>query len=143
MTNFLYLFRGGETPTTPQGMQDQMQKWVGWMKELGQKGHLKGGEPLEKEGKVLRGKNKAITDWPTRGEGRRRRLPHRDGRDPRPRRGAGEGMPDLRERRDGRGAAESGRCEELLPFTVILRSEATKDPTCTVGSFASLRMTGW
>jgi hypothetical protein len=64
MTNFLYLFRGGDAPTTPQAMQEEMQKWIGWMKELGQKGHFKSGEPLEKEGKVLRGKNKAITDGP-------------------------------------------------------------------------------
>ncbi len=64
MTNFLYLFRGGQTPTSPSAMQEEMQKWVAWMKDLGQKGLLKGGEPLEKDGKVVRGKNKAITDGP-------------------------------------------------------------------------------
>jgi hypothetical protein len=64
MTNFLYLFRGGNNPTTPAAMQETMQKWTGWMKDLGQKGHFKGGEPLESGGKVLRGKSKTITDGP-------------------------------------------------------------------------------
>ena len=64
MTNFLYLFRGGDAPSTPAAMEQTMQKWGAWMKDLGQKGHFKGGEPLESGGKVLRGKSKTVTDGP-------------------------------------------------------------------------------
>jgi hypothetical protein len=34
------------------------------MKELSAKGHLKGGEPLGDSGRVLRGRNKSVTDGP-------------------------------------------------------------------------------
>jgi hypothetical protein len=27
MSNFMYLFRGGQTPTSPEAMQAQMQRW--------------------------------------------------------------------------------------------------------------------
>jgi hypothetical protein len=45
-------------------MQKVMQRWVGWMKDLGAKGHFKAGEPLEAGGKVVRGGSKAVTDGP-------------------------------------------------------------------------------
>jgi hypothetical protein len=66
MTHFLYVFRNGlpMSTTSPSEMQVQMQKWRAWMTDLGQKGHLKGGEPLEDGGKVVRGKAKVITDGP-------------------------------------------------------------------------------
>lgn len=66
MTDFLYLFRGGNPtpPATPAEMQAEMQKWVGWMKALGAKGQLKGGEPLDRSGKVVRGTAKTVTDGP-------------------------------------------------------------------------------
>jgi hypothetical protein len=42
-----------------------MQKWVAWMEELGKNGHLKDrGQPLEDTGKVVRGKQKTVTDGP-------------------------------------------------------------------------------
>ena len=42
-----------------------MQKWVTWMQELAQKGHMKDqGQPLEAEGKVVRGKQPTINDGP-------------------------------------------------------------------------------
>lgn len=42
-----------------------MQKWVAWMKDLGDKGHLKDrGQPLDRDGKVVKGKQKAVTDGP-------------------------------------------------------------------------------
>jgi hypothetical protein len=63
MADYLYLFRGGD-PLSPEAMQAQMQKWMGWIKELSAKGHFKGGEPLETGGKVLRGRNKSVTDGP-------------------------------------------------------------------------------
>ncbi len=64
MANYLYLFRGGQPPTAPAELQHQMQKWVAWIKDLGDKGHFKAGEPLEKDGKVVKGKGKVVTDGP-------------------------------------------------------------------------------
>jgi hypothetical protein len=65
MGEFVYLYRGGEQPQTPEAMQQQMQKWMAWMKDLGAKGHLKSpGHPLDPTGKVVSGKAKTVTDGP-------------------------------------------------------------------------------
>jgi hypothetical protein len=64
MANYLYVFRGGVMANSPEEMQKSMQKWVAWMDSLGKAGHLKGGEPLAREGKVLRGQKKSVTDGP-------------------------------------------------------------------------------
>jgi len=65
MGDFLYLYRGGQRPEVPQQAEQEMQKWVAWMKELGEKGHLKDrGQPLDRAGKVVRGKEKVVTDGP-------------------------------------------------------------------------------
>jgi hypothetical protein len=65
MSEFIYLYRGGERQTSPSAMQEQMKSWMTWMKELGQKGHLKSpGHPLERTGKLVSGKNKTVTDGP-------------------------------------------------------------------------------
>ncbi|MFO0552358.1 MAG: YciI family protein [Polyangiaceae bacterium] len=64
MSEFLYVFRGGERANSPEEMQAGMQKWIAWMKELGQKGHFKGGEPLERGGAVVKGREKHVTDGP-------------------------------------------------------------------------------
>lgn len=64
MSEFLYLYRGGDSSGTPEQMQKHMQKWVDWLKDLGQKGHLKDqGNPLDRTGKVVKGK-KTISDGP-------------------------------------------------------------------------------
>jgi hypothetical protein len=64
MNDFLYLYRGGTTTGTPEQMQNRMQKWMTWMKELGDKGHIKDiGHPLEQSGKVVKA-HKAVTDGP-------------------------------------------------------------------------------
>ena len=70
MSEFLYLYRN-EAPSksqpgpSPEQMQNSMQKWMAWMKELGEKGHLKDiGHPLEGTGKQVKGKQKAVTDGP-------------------------------------------------------------------------------
>jgi len=62
MADFIYLFKGGEAEASPALMQAHMQKWVSWMKELGEKGHFKSGEPLEPTGKVVTGRSKLVTD---------------------------------------------------------------------------------
>src|SRR5439155_17830636 len=64
MANFMYVFRGGSEATSPEQMQQQMQKWVGWMESLGKSGNFKAGEPLAKEGKVLHGQKRSVTDGP-------------------------------------------------------------------------------
>jgi|SRR5215467_13571244 len=64
MSDYLFLFRGGEQPKAPEAMQKHMQKWMSWIKDLTAKGTFKGGEPLESNGKVVRGRNKTVTDGP-------------------------------------------------------------------------------
>jgi len=66
MSEFVYLYRGGERPdTSPQAMQEQMQKWVAWLSDLEKKGNLVNrGQPLENTGKLVRGKQKTVTDGP-------------------------------------------------------------------------------
>jgi hypothetical protein len=62
MSEFLYVFRGGRGEGTPEQMQQIMQKWMGWMKQLQDSGNFKGGNPLEQTGKVVSPKN--VTDGP-------------------------------------------------------------------------------
>jgi hypothetical protein len=66
MPNFLYIFRGGmsESQASPQELQQQMQRWVTWIQSLTKSGHFKAGDPLQREGKVLKGKKKVVTDGP-------------------------------------------------------------------------------
>lgn len=65
MNDFLYLYRGGQRNQSPEQSQQIMQKWLAWMKELTVSGNLKDpGQPLEPEGKVVKGKGAAITDGP-------------------------------------------------------------------------------
>jgi hypothetical protein len=65
MSEFLYLYRGGESGGSPETMQQTMQKWMTWLKDLGAKGHIKDqGQPLEPSGKVVKGRKKIVTDGP-------------------------------------------------------------------------------
>src|SRR6516225_10087904 len=66
MSEFTFLFRGSDsTAQSPEEMQKSMQKWLAWFKELGEKGHIKyPGHPLERAGKVIRGKQKSVHDGP-------------------------------------------------------------------------------
>ncbi|HEX4441163.1 MAG TPA: YciI family protein [Thermoanaerobaculia bacterium] len=65
MSDFLYLYRGGEDGRTPERVQQTMQKWMTWMKDLAAKGHVKDqGQPLERHGKLVSGRQKAVTDGP-------------------------------------------------------------------------------
>jgi hypothetical protein len=67
MSEFLYLFRGGAPVGSPEQIQQHMQKWVGWIKELTQSGHIKSpGNPLDRTGKVVKGTKaqKTVTDGP-------------------------------------------------------------------------------
>ena len=65
MSQFVYLYRGAESGRSPEKMQEMMQKWMAWMKQLGDQGHIKDiGHPLESTGKLVKGKQKAVTDGP-------------------------------------------------------------------------------
>jgi hypothetical protein len=66
MSEFLYVFRGGSgRSSSPEQMQQMMQKWMAWMKDLGAKGHIKDpGHPLEPAGKLVSGNRKTVTDGP-------------------------------------------------------------------------------
>ena len=64
MADFIYLFRGAQPQGSPEQMQREMQKWRVWIDELGKKGQYKAGEPLDRTGKVVSGKQKVITDGP-------------------------------------------------------------------------------
>ena len=65
MSEFVYLYRGGERSDSPAQAESTMKKWVAWMEDLGKKGHLKDrGQPLEVTGKVVRGKQQVVTDGP-------------------------------------------------------------------------------
>ena len=65
MNEYLFLYRGGQRETSPERMQQEMQKWMDWLKDLGARGHLKDqGQPLERAGKFVKGRQKAVTDGP-------------------------------------------------------------------------------
>ena len=70
MSQFLYLYRTTdsvrqEAMGTPERAQQNMLRWMTWLKELDAKGHLKDrGQPLERTGRVVSGRNKAVTDGP-------------------------------------------------------------------------------
>lgn len=67
MSNFLYLFRGGDARRVQQSaeeMQEHMQKWGMWMGSLKEKGQLVDGLPLGSDGKVVEKSGEIITDGP-------------------------------------------------------------------------------
>ena len=66
MSVFALLYRGGVEPgRSPERAQQMMQKWMAWLKELTEKGHIKDqGQPLERTGKLVKGKQKTVTDGP-------------------------------------------------------------------------------
>ena len=65
MSEFVFLYRGAERPTSPQEMQQIMQKWLHWFEELNRRGQVKDqGQPLDPGGKVVRGRQKTVTDGP-------------------------------------------------------------------------------
>jgi hypothetical protein len=66
MSQFVFLYRGADRSGSPEEMQQVIQKWMAWLKELEQKGHMKDiGHPLDSTGKVVKGKQKKmVTDGP-------------------------------------------------------------------------------
>ena len=66
MSEYVFLYRGGTRPESPSEGEQVMQKWTAWLQDLDRQGHIKDrGQPLEPgQGKVVRGKQKTITDGP-------------------------------------------------------------------------------
>ena len=70
MNEYLFLYRNTDEAHrgamgSPELAQKSMGKWRAWMEQLEKKGHLKSvGQPLERTGKVVGGKKRAITDGP-------------------------------------------------------------------------------
>ena len=65
MTNYLFLFRGGQpTGLSPQQLQENTAKWAAWMGDMAKRGIVKGGEPLATGGRQVVGKKLAIVDGP-------------------------------------------------------------------------------
>ena len=64
MNEFVFLYRGGERPTSPGDSQKVMQKWMAWFKDLADKGHIVDrGQPLERDGRVVAA-GRVVTDGP-------------------------------------------------------------------------------
>lgn len=68
MANFLYLFwyKGGNPPKmSSEETRKLTQRWITWVKGLGEQGHLVNrGESLEAGGKLVRGEKQVVTDGP-------------------------------------------------------------------------------
>jgi hypothetical protein len=70
MSDFMLLFRASPTEQdqamgTPERAQQSLQAWLGWIRELEAGGHLKDrGQPLEREGKIVHGPDRRVTDGP-------------------------------------------------------------------------------
>ena len=65
MNEFLYLYRGGSQPESREEGEQVMRKWITWLTELREKGHIvDSGQPLEATGKVVQGRQKQVTDGP-------------------------------------------------------------------------------
>lgn len=65
MSEFVYLYRGGQRPESPAEGEKNLQKWAAWLQDLADNGHLKErGQPLESEGKVVRDRAGSVIDGP-------------------------------------------------------------------------------
>jgi len=65
MSEFVFLYRGGDRSGSPEQMQQLLQKWMAWFKGLAENGHLKDrGQPLERAGKLVKGGKKTVMDGP-------------------------------------------------------------------------------
>lgn len=64
---FMFILRGGKSDRdmSPTEYGEVLQKYLGWIERLRQRGVYEAGEPLEEEGKVLSGKSGGlVTDGP-------------------------------------------------------------------------------
>ena len=65
MNEYVFLYRGADRGGSLEAMQQRMQKWLAWMKDLAEKGHVKDqGHPLERSGRLVKGRQKTVMDGP-------------------------------------------------------------------------------
>ena len=65
MEKFMFIFQGGmPSDASPEQMQASMGKWLAWIEKLNKEGKYVAGEPLLPGGKLIKGKNKTVTDGP-------------------------------------------------------------------------------
>ena len=64
MSEFVFLYRGGDGPITPEQVQKNLHHWTAWFKDLAAKGHMGDrGQPLERAGKTVNSA-KVVLDGP-------------------------------------------------------------------------------
>jgi hypothetical protein len=64
MSEFVFLYRGGDRPLSPEVVQQNMGQWVAWFKDLTAKGHMVDrGQPLDGSGKLVNSA-KMVVDGP-------------------------------------------------------------------------------
>ncbi|HUG12108.1 MAG TPA: YciI family protein [Opitutaceae bacterium] len=66
-SQYLYIFRSEQNPPTPtpEQMEQIMGEWMAWIRAIREQGRFQSGDPLDDDGKVLRGpKGSTITDGP-------------------------------------------------------------------------------
>src|SRR6266446_5789720 len=63
---YMLLFRGTELrkSLSPEQMQKVSEDWMAWFKRLTQQGKAVAGNPLEREGKIVSGKERVVSDGP-------------------------------------------------------------------------------
>ena len=63
---YLLLFRGSNwrNSLSPEQIQTLMSEWAAWFNRLAEEGKLKGGQPLEREARVVSGANRVVSDGP-------------------------------------------------------------------------------
>lgn len=61
----MLIFHGGMSQqSTPEQIQENMGKWMGWIDKLAKAGQYDSGEPLLPGGKYISGSSKTVTDGP-------------------------------------------------------------------------------
>ena len=65
-SDYLLLFRGNvwDRGLSPAQLQKVVSDWMAWFERLKAEGKCVGGHPLEDEGKVISGKQRAVADGP-------------------------------------------------------------------------------
>ena len=62
MNEFVFLYRNGERPMSPEQIQQALPKWAAWFQALAEQGHvIDRGQPLQRIGKLV---GKSINDGP-------------------------------------------------------------------------------
>jgi hypothetical protein len=68
MAKYVFVFRYGavavDPPLSPTDMERHLKKWYAWRDELAKAGHEPSGQPLENGGKIVRGRDRIVTDGP-------------------------------------------------------------------------------